>query len=191
MNGGDSPWIWLIGGPNGAGKTTLAFSILGEELGEDAFLNADVLARTLAPGAPETKAVAAGRLLIDRLAHTIAAGRTFAVETTLSGRGYLGTLAQLRAEGWQCGVIVVWLNDVDTSIARVARRVAAGGHGIETSVLRRRYGRIAANVGEYIRAADRALIFDNSGPSPILVAERDEGHLTVYVPNAPVLELIS
>lgn len=81
MTDEDQPWFWLIGGPNGAGKTTLAAGLLGHELNEDAFLNADVLARSLNPEAPEKMAFAAGRLLVARLGTAIATRQTVAVET--------------------------------------------------------------------------------------------------------------
>jgi predicted ABC-type ATPase len=56
--------VVMIGGPNGAGKTTWAVRNLPSILGINEFLNADEIARGLAPLNPESNAVAAGQLMI-------------------------------------------------------------------------------------------------------------------------------
>ena len=74
--------VVVIGGPNGAGKTTAASQLLPTELELNEFLNADEIARGLSPFDPDSKAVAAGRIMIERIADIIAAGKSFAFETT-------------------------------------------------------------------------------------------------------------
>ena len=81
--------IIIIAGPNGAGKTTFAREFLPNEAGCPVFVNADLIAAGLAPFAPHTAAVQAGRLMLQALARHFAAGESFAFETTLSGRGYV------------------------------------------------------------------------------------------------------
>ena len=53
------------------------------------FVNADLIAAGLAPFAPETAAVQAGRLMLAELERYFQAGVSFAFETTLAGRAYL------------------------------------------------------------------------------------------------------
>ncbi len=77
--------VIVIGGPNGAGKTTAASRLLPITLGLHEFLNADEIARGLSPFDPEANALAAGRLMIDRIDKLVAAGKTFSFETTCAG----------------------------------------------------------------------------------------------------------
>jgi predicted ABC-type ATPase len=81
--------IIIIAGPNGAGKTTFAREFLPVDAACPVFVNADLIAAGLAPFAPETGAVQAGRLMLQELARHFAAGESFAFETTLSGKGYI------------------------------------------------------------------------------------------------------
>lgn len=81
--------VIIIAGPNGAGKTTFAREFLPNEAACPVFVNADLIAAGLAPFAPETAAVRAGRLMLTELDRHFRAGESFAFETTLSGRAYL------------------------------------------------------------------------------------------------------
>ena len=78
--------IIILGGPNGAGKTTAAQVLLPEELGLLEFVNADEIARGLSPFNVEGAALAAGRLMIERMRNFVRSGVSFAFETTCSGR---------------------------------------------------------------------------------------------------------
>ncbi|MFY7866520.1 hypothetical protein [Roseateles sp.] len=53
---------------------------------EPVFVNADLIAAGLAPFAPESAALQAGRLMLTELERHFRAGESFAFETTLSGR---------------------------------------------------------------------------------------------------------
>lgn len=85
--------------PNGAGKTTFARSFLPKEAQLPRFINADLTAAGLAPFAPETAAIKAGRLMLEEIEHCAQRGESFAFETTLSGMGYLHHIAQWRRSG--------------------------------------------------------------------------------------------
>ncbi len=86
-----SPSLIVLAGPNGAGKTTAARTLLAETLQVMTFVNADVIAQGLAGFDPESAALEASRIMLERL-HALAEQRAdFAFETTLAGR----TLARL------------------------------------------------------------------------------------------------
>lgn len=61
-----APRIIIIAGPNGAGKTTFAREFLPNEAACPVFVNAALIAAGIAPFAPETAALQAGRLIFDR-----------------------------------------------------------------------------------------------------------------------------
>ena len=89
------PDIFILGGPNGAGKTTAAKVLLPARLFvARAFLNADEIAREANPSDPESAALRAGRILLERMRAYIQAKTSFAIETTCSGKSYLPMLAQ-------------------------------------------------------------------------------------------------
>lgn len=65
------------------------------------FINADLIAAGLAPFAPETAAIKAGKLMLSEIAQCAARGESFAFETTLSGLNYLRHIAQWLAQGYR------------------------------------------------------------------------------------------
>lgn len=81
--------IIIIAGPNGAGKTTFAREYLPNEAKCPIFINADLIAAGLAPFAPETAAIKAARLMLKEIESNVQAGKSFAFETTLSGKHML------------------------------------------------------------------------------------------------------
>ena len=82
--------IIVVAGPNGAGKTTFAMRYLATKAQGVWFVNADLIASGLSPLTRGAGAeLAAGRLMLAEIDRLAAQGRSFAFETTLSGRGYL------------------------------------------------------------------------------------------------------
>ena len=63
----EPPKIIIIAGANGAGKTTFAKEFLPHEAHCPTFINADLIAAGLAPFAPETAAIQAGRIMLEMI----------------------------------------------------------------------------------------------------------------------------
>jgi predicted ABC-type ATPase len=165
--------VVMIGGPNGAGKTTAATTLLPKELPIREFVNADEIARGLSPFNPEGSALAAGRLMIERISELIGRGESFAFETTCSGRAHAQTLLRCREAGYRLTLIFLWLPSAKEALRRVARRVAQGGHRIPKDVVIRRYAAGLKNLQQiYLPLVDIAYIYDNTDEGGILVAER-------------------
>ena len=78
------PKLYIIAGCNGAGKTTASYTVLPEMLGCREFVNADEIAKGLSPFNPESVAIEAGRLMLQRMDDLLAEGADFAFETTLA-----------------------------------------------------------------------------------------------------------
>lgn len=176
------PRCLIIAGPNGAGKTTFALEYL-PKVGVSNFLNADMMAAGLAPFAPETKALMAGRLFLSAIEARIAAKEDFAFETTLSGRNYLKLVERLQSEGWTVELIYLALPDVAVSKARVAERVAHGGHNIPEADIERRFPRSLRNLFvDYSRVVDYCLCAMNLGAERVLVFERTKRY--IHIGNA-------
>lgn len=168
--GAVAPRVIIIAGPNGAGKTTFAREFLLNEAGCPVFVNADLIAAGLAPFAPETAALQAGRVMLQQLALHAAAGVSFAFETTLSGRAYLRQIMQWQAMGYRVKLIYLLLTNPEEAIARVAQRVRQGGHHIPEHVIRRRLTAGRRNFEQlYAPCVDSWVLYDNSGATPVLL----------------------
>ncbi len=177
--------IYIFGGPNGAGKTTAARVIAPEFLRVYEYLNADEIAREISPCDPDAAAFAAGRRLIQRMRELVRAQQSFAFETTCAGRSFLRILEESRLDGWRVSLFYFWLPSPEDAIARVARRVKSGGHGIPVETVRRRYYSGVSNmIALYLPLADEAEIYDNSDKGRTLIAEkRAAAGLTVHDPG--------
>ena len=171
-----NPTLYIIAGCNGAGKTTASFSLLPSILKCDIFINADEIAREIAPREVEKVAFEAGRQMIEQINARIRERETFAFETTLSARSYRETILFAQALGYHVTLLFFWLESVEMAIDRVARRVKEGGHNIETEVIRRRYNRGIKNLFEiYIPLVSETMIYNNSFGIPELVVSKSLG----------------
>lgn len=123
----ESPKVVVIAGPNGAGKSTAATRILQDALAVQEFVNADVIARGLSAFKPESVALTAGRVMLQRLDALAAERADFAFETTLASRSFAPWLKRLNVSGYEFHLFFVWLPTAEAAIARVQERVRSGG----------------------------------------------------------------
>src|SRR5688572_12218573 len=95
------PQIIVIAGPNGAGKSTAAPTLLRGALKITEFVNADVIAQGLSGFSPESSALAAGQIMLERLHALADARRSFAYETTMASRTFAPWIRDLQSTGYQ------------------------------------------------------------------------------------------
>lgn len=134
------PEIYVFGGCNGSGKTTLATTFLST-LPNVEFVNADIIAAELNPNNVDAVAIEASRLMLERLKVLSAQNSDFAFETTLAARTFARFLKRCQKNGYKINLFYVWLDSSELAVARVAKRVASGGHDIPTATIIRRYKR--------------------------------------------------
>ena len=164
------PRIIIIAGPNGAGKTTFAREFLPREADCPAFVNADLIAAGLSPFKPDVAAVRAGRLMLREIKAKASVGESFAFETTLSGRRYARQIPRWRTAGYYVKLLFLSLPTVELAIARVAARVAQGGHDVAEAIIRRRYSAGIVNFRDvYCAQVDAWALYDNTGSTPVLL----------------------
>lgn len=128
----------LLGGANGAGKTTLARQLLPLEHPDAAFLNADEI---LHRSGGRLHPVAAGRRLLELLDEHVTNGRSFTIETTMASDAHARRVPQWRASGYRVILYFIEVSSADLAVARVAHRVAMGGHDVPEVDVRRRFAR--------------------------------------------------
>lgn len=134
-----NPILYIIAGCNGAGKTTASYSVLPELLQCREFVNADEIAKGLSPFNPESVAIKAGKLMLQRVDLLLNEGKTFALETTLATRSYAGLVKKAKMKGYQVVLLFFYLPSPEMAIERVAKRVSEGGHNIPVDTINRRY----------------------------------------------------
>lgn len=184
------PNLYIIAGCNGAGKTTASYTVLPELLNCNEFVNADNIAAGLSPFNPESVALEAGRIMLQRIDELLSRGVDFAFETTLSTRSYVSLVKRARQKGYEVTLLFFWLSSPQMAMERVAKRVSRGGHNIPVDVIERRYYRGIRNlVYLYMPLCDKWLIANNTDLGPLFVAQStDEFKANIITPD--IWELI-
>lgn len=169
------PTLYIVSGCNGAGKTTASYTVLPEIWDCKEFVNADNIAAGLSPFNPESAALEAGRIMLNRIRELLKEGVDFAFETTLSTRSYVSLVKEARQSGYEISLLYFWLDSPEHAIERVAQRVSEGGHHIPDDVVVRRYYRGLYNlVNLYIPKCDKWMVLDNMDLDPEVIAKYDE-----------------
>lgn len=162
--------VIILAGPNGAGKSTFAREFLPTDADCPIFINADLIAAGLSPFQPELAAIKAGRIMLEEMTEHASLGHNFAFETTLSGRIYLRMIREWRTQGYEVKLFYLSLANHEQAIARIAARVAQGGHYIPDDVVRRRFDNGLKNFQTiYRREVNVWQWYDNSADLPVLI----------------------
>ena len=127
----------------------------------------------------------AGRIAIQQRLQLLAQGRTFGMETTLTGRSELQLMRMAQERGYKVNLVYIGLGDVEQSRSRVIARVRAGGHDVPDGDIERRFSRSLENLPRAIAASTRAGIFDNSGARLRLLARIEAGKMRLAGGEAP------
>lgn len=148
------PQLWIIAGPNGAGKSTISDRYF---VGRIPVVNPDNVAFEN-PGMSER---AAGKLAITAQNQLLASKSSFAWETTMSGNRVLRVMQQAKDAGYKINLLYFGVLNWETSLLRVATRVARGGHDVPNEDIVRRFQRSLDNLPAALKIADRAYVVDN------------------------------
>ena len=157
------PALTVIAGANGAGKSTLTAGNPGT-FATIPLLDPDTFANTLRSSGTGISTIAAGKEVLRLAKEHLKRRESFAVETTLSGKNYLQMMQYARGidRGFEVVLIYIGTESVEINLARIAKRVLAGGHNVPEMDVRRRYLRSLQNLPAATGLADRVIVFDNS-----------------------------
>lgn len=171
--------ITVAAGVNGAGKSTIIGRYIESQGG--GYYNPDQRTRELqtagmAESDANTKAWNDG---FAALARAIDRGEAWTFETTLGGTSVTSELLRALAKDRPVTIYFVGLDRVERHIARVAARVAGGGHNIAEAKIRERYTSSVLNLMKFIGTQASIRVWDNSEedangtprPSDVLVIE--------------------
>lgn len=179
------PLAVVLSGHNGSGKSTLWYSRLAPRL-QLPLINADRMLLSVLPEADQSGLPDWAVMLRDTDHDWMAIGQkgveaftlvamtrkvSFATETVFSHwkrrddgtvESKIDKIQEMQKEGYFVLLVFVGLANVELSIARVATRVAAGGHAVEEQKLRDRFPRTQQAIAAAAFVADATLMADNS-----------------------------
>lgn len=154
------PVLHLLAGPNGAGKSSLHELVIGPATHLE-LVNADVIAAERWPEDPVARSYDAAVLAAERRAELIERRASFVAETVFSHRSKIDLVRAAREAGYLVTLHVVMIPE-RLAVARVASRVANGGHSVPEEKVRGRYARLWPLVAAAIPLVDDAIVYDNS-----------------------------
>ena len=183
----DKPKFWIVAGPNGSGKSSIYTDTDIEDFGGSVWIiNPDLLTariQKIEHLKPRAANIAAVTRIYSWLAASIAAHQTIGVETVLSTEKYRALVLAAKAHGFEVRLIYILLSSAELSVERVKLRVGKGGHHVPTTKIRQRRERSLQQLPWFLKNADLAWIFDNSGAKPAQIA-RKSGNTIIVDPAA-------
>jgi len=174
--------ITVLAGTNGAGKSSIAGHALRAAKG--VYFNPDEETQTILTSHPgmtlEEANACAWQKSVSLLRVAIADGNDYTFETTLGGNSVTEHLLSAAGAGHRLSIWYCSLDSPERHLARVAARVAAGGHDIPAAKVRARYNSSRQNLVRLIPHVTDLRVYDNSveanpaaglSPRPVLVLE--------------------
>jgi len=152
--------LWILVGGNGAGKSTF-YRLYLKPLGIP-FVNADLIAREIAPDNPEKASYRASQIGERMRYELLREGASFCFETVFSHTSKVDFLAHAKAFGYEIICVFIHLNNLGLNKARVHQRVAEGGHRVPDNKIGPRIIRTLHNVSAAIPLCTQVRLLDNS-----------------------------
>ena len=151
----------LFAGVNGAGKTSL-YRILNkyEDLGVR--VNIDEIVASEGNWMDDVLQINASRKALRIIGECIEKGRSFNQETTLPTQTVVRQIKKARDAGYHIRLYFVGVENLETAIKRVRRRVEKGGHGIDEKLIRQRFEKLPETLRHILPLVDTAFFYDNT-----------------------------
>lgn len=166
------PMVLVWAGPNGSGKSTITqyFDIVGTYTNADDMVSATGMSN-------EDAAVLADKMRY----RSIEMKEDFTFETVLSSHYKLDILEKAKSEGYFIKCIFVLTIDASVNVARVAARVALGGHNVEEDKIRSRYEKSLGNIRRLLEICDILHVYDNT-EEPVRIIRKHKDDISIF-PN--------
>jgi len=192
----DAPVVYMMGGGGGAGKSTILRTLRdrGEVPQDTPILNADDFKEAIPEyqallEAGDTRAAAvvheeSSLLLKQAIDGYLERKASFVLDGTMgNAQRTAQQLERFKAAGYRVVLIGVATDPIAAGRRAAARAKRSGRYVPPREFLKAHKG-FANAWDDYVKQADEALIFDNSGSTPIEVARGRDGALAVVEPEA-------
>jgi predicted ABC-type ATPase len=128
----------IVAGANGSGKTTLSKQVM--LMRDYDFLNADEIAKDIDSQVDAKIQLQAGRIFFATMSQWFLEGKSFILESTLSGKYLTKVIENAKKEGYMITIVYAFLESPQECIERITIRVRNGGHHVpDEDVIRRFY----------------------------------------------------
>ena len=176
---GQAKRLIVIAGPNGSGKSSVVTSTL-LDLVEDKIINPDNYARGITDVEDETDRYRIAMDMCKTLREDLLQrGISFGFETVASREDKLEFVERAKSLGYEISFLFVTTGDPEICCRRIDQRVAAGGHDVPRDKVYSRFERTMGFLPAYIRLADRAEVFDNSGDGLVSILTKRGGIISM------------
>lgn len=166
--------LLIIAGHNGSGKSTFAREYLQNSTMP--FLNADDIALKI-PGDLDSVRLRAGKIFFREMEAFINRRKSFALESTLSGKYLFRVIPALKKKNYTVKIVYIFIDSPEMASERIKVRVEAGGHDVPPEDVERRYYRSRINFwNKYRKLADEWELYYNGfeNSEQIAFGERDK-----------------
>jgi len=158
---GAQPLYNLFAGINGAGKTALCDMLCKSiPLGER--ISIDEIASTLGDWRDRLVQIKAARQAMALIDRNISNKVSFHQETTLSGDSVLKRIRQASEQGFRINLYYVGVDSLSVAVERVHKRIESGGHGINDSLMVKRYREALDSLRRIMSHCDKIFFYDNT-----------------------------
>lgn len=155
--------LYIFAGVNGAGKSTFYVNQLEQDfIDYGARINSDELVREFGNWQSPKDQNRAGRLALKLRKKYLQSGKTFNIETTLSGHSIVKFIKDANEANYEITLFYVGLKSVELSKQRVAIRVSKNGHSIDEATLERRFLGSFENLVKVLLLCQNIYFYDNS-----------------------------
>jgi len=177
--------LWLLAGGNGAGKSTF-YRLFLQNTGMS-FINADLIAKQIAPDSPEANSYEAAAIAAKLRTSYLKKGLSFCFETVFSHPSKIDFVAEAKSQGYEIILVYIHLETSELNLARIAQRVSEGGHSVPEEKVLTRIPRTVSNIHDVLPLVDTAQIYDNSSlQKPFKrVARLTKGELAIQMNSLP------
>lgn len=155
------PKYTIFAGVNGAGKTSLSQILRKyEDLGER--INVDEIVAGQGSWTDNLLQIKASRQAMAMMSDCLNKGITFHQETTLASSTILRQVKKAKDAGYLIQLYYVGVENLQTAVHRVHRRVEKGGHGVDEKLIQQRFEKLPETLRNIMPLADHAFFYDNT-----------------------------
>ena len=155
--------FYIFAGVNGSGKSTLyKTNFLNKDIKNSIRINTDEIVYSFGSWKNSTDQIKAAKIAIQLRNKCFLEEKSFNEETTLTGRTILKIIDKAKDLGYKIHLYYIGIDNPEIAKERVKNRIARGGHGISSDVIKKRYYESLKNLEKIIHQCDFIEIFDNS-----------------------------
>ena len=179
------PTLTIFAGINGAGKSTLykqLCSTFNSNLGTRICLD-EILTDFGGDWNNTNHQIQSAKIAIEQMEQCLKNKQSFNWETTIISNNTLEKIKLAKSFGYKVNLYFIAINDVNLALRRIEKRVAKGGHGVDTQFVKGVYKHQFKNIKNVLVLLDNAVFYDNT-TTPKIAGFYSNKTLSFYEQNS-------